>query len=390
METEKLYYADAFLTDFSARVLQCEPHKGNYLVTLDRTAFYPEGGGQPADSGTLGGAAVLDAHERDGVILHTCDRPLEPGADVTGQIDWARRFDHMQQHSGEHIISGILCEMFDCDNVGFHLGADTVTIDYNAVIPWEAALEAEARANAVIWEDRETEITFPSREELEHMSYRSKKALTGSVRIVTFPEADRCACCGTHVQRAGQVGLVKVLSCQKFREGVRIEILCGKRAVDYLSAVFEQDRAVGQRLSVKPVETLSAVERLEAELAAVKEELAAREQEAFTAIAREYAGAGDVLLFRASARPDSARRLADTLARECGGLAAVFAGQDGSGYLYALVRADGNAVAVKEMNARLRGRGGGRNGFAQGSVQAARAEIETFFREHPGLNAGES
>ncbi len=385
METEKLYYADAFMTDFSARVLSCEPDKGKYLVTLDRTAFYPEGGGQPADSGTLGGASVVDVHERGGVIVHTCDAPLEVGATVSGQIDWPRRFDHMQQHSGEHIISGILCEMFDCDNVGFHLGADAVTIDYNAVIPWEGLLEAEARANAVIWADKEAEITFPAPDELEQMTYRSKKALTGAVRIVTFPEADRCACCGTHVRRAGQVGLVKVISCQKFREGVRIEILCGKRAVDYLSAVFEQGRAVGQRLSVKPTETLPAVERLEAELAAVKEELAAREQEAYDALARERAGAGNVVLFRAPTRPDSARRLADTVAKQCGGLAAVFAGQDGAGYVYALVRADGAAFSVKDMNTALHGRGGGRGGFAQGSVQAARADIETFFREHPGL-----
>ena len=386
METEKLYYADAFLTDFSARVLDCEEHKGKYLVTLDRTAFYPEGGGQPADFGTLGGVAVVDVHERGGVIVHTCDAPLEVGATVSGQIDWPRRFDHMQQHSGEHIISGILCEMFECDNVGFHLGADTVTIDYNAVIPWEAVLEAEARANAVIWDDREAEITYPAPEELETMSYRSKKALTGSVRIVTFPDADRCACCGTHVRRAGQVGLVKVLSCQKFREGVRIEILCGKRAVDYLSAVFEQDRAVGQRLSVKPTETLSAVERLETELSAVREHAAALEQEVFEAIAREHAGAGDVLLFRAPTRPDSVRRLADTVARQCGGLAAAFAGDDASGYVYALVRADGQSFAVKDMNAALHGRGGGRNGFAQGSVQASRADIAAFFRQHPGLS----
>ena len=385
METEKLYYADAFLTEFDATVLECEPRKDAYLVTLNRTAFYPEGGGQPADTGILGGANVLDVHERGGAIIHMCDAPLNVGENVRGQIDWARRFDHMQQHSGEHIISGILCEMFECDNVGFHLGADTVTIDYNAVIPWEAALEAEARANAVIWENREAEITWPSPEELETMSYRSKKALSGDVRIVTFPEADRCACCGTHVKRAGQVGLVKVLSCQKFREGVRIEILCGKRAVDYLSAVFEQDKAVGQRLSVKPTETLSAVERLEAELSAVKEQSAALETELFEAIARERAGQGDVLLFRAPQRPDSVRRLADMVARECGGLAAAFAGEDGAGYVYALVRADGNAIAVKEMNAALRGRGGGRGGFAQGSVQASRADIEAFFREHPGL-----
>ena len=252
METEKLYYADAFMRTFTATVLTCEPGKGGYLVTLDRTAFYPEGGGQPADHGTLNGAAVTDVHEKDGVVVHTVEKAVEIGENVTGAIDWARRFDHMQQHSGEHILSGILCHDYHCDNVGFHLGADTVTIDYNADITWEQALAAERKANEVIWADAPVEITFPSPAELEELDYRSKKALTGQVRIVTFPAADCCACCGTHVLRAGQVGLVKVLSCQKLREGVRMEILCGGRALAYLGRVYDQARSVGQHLSVKP------------------------------------------------------------------------------------------------------------------------------------------
>ena len=230
METEKLYYTDPFLTTFTAKVLSCEAGKGGYLVTLDRTAFYPEGGGQPADHGTLGGIAVTDVHEKDGVVIHTVEKAVEIGENVTGRIDWARRFDHMQQHSGEHILSGILCRDYHCDNVGFHLGADTVTIDYNTDISWEEALAAEYQANQVIWADAPVEITYPSPAELEQLDYRSKKALTGKVRIVTFPEADCCACCGTHVLRAGQVGIIKVLSCQKFRSGVRMEILCGGRA----------------------------------------------------------------------------------------------------------------------------------------------------------------
>ena len=237
METEKLYYQDPFMQEFTATVLACEEAKNSFKVVLDRTAFYPEGGGQPADHGALGGAAVTDVHEKDGVIFHTCDQAVEIGETVTGRIDWARRFDHMQQHSGEHIISGILCTDYHCDNVGFHLGADVVTIDYNADISWEQALDAERKANEVIWADRAVDIKYPTPAELAALDYRSKKELTGKVRIVTFPEADCCACCGTHVLRAGQVGLIKVLSCQKFREGVRIELICGRRALNYLGAV---------------------------------------------------------------------------------------------------------------------------------------------------------
>lgn len=382
METEKLYYQDPFLREFTATVLACEEAKGAWKVVLDRTAFYPEGGGQPADHGVLDSVAVTDVHEKDGVVFHTCEKAVEIGRTVTGRIDWDRRFDHMQQHSGEHIISGILCAAYHCDNVGFHLGTDTVTIDYNADISWEQALDAERRANEVIWADRAAEIAYPSPEELAALDYRSKKELTGKVRIVTFPEADCCACCGTHVARAGQVGLVKVLSCQKFREGVRLEILCGGRALRCLGAVYDQAKAVGQRLSVKPQDTFAAVERLEAELADAKARAAALEEQVFAAMAAENEGRGDVVLFQPAMKGDSVRKLADAVAHRCGGLAAVFAG-DESRYAYALVRADGQDISalVKELNRSLHGRGGGRNGFAQGSVEARRAEIDCFFQQ---------
>ena len=385
METEKLYYTDPFLTTFTAKVLSCEAGKGGYLVTLDRTAFYPEGGGQPADHGTLGGIAVTDVHEKDGVVIHTVEKAVEIGENVTGSIDWARRFDHMQQHSGEHILSGILCHNYHCDNVGFHLGADTVTIDYNTDISWEEALAAEYQANQVIWADAPVEITYPSPAELEQLDYRSKKALTGKVRIVTFPEADCCACCGTHVLRAGQVGIIKVLSCQKFRSGVRMEILCGERAWRYLSGTYDQAHAVGQHLSVKPLEAAAAVERLTEELTAAKARMAELEGEVFSHKAHAYCGKGDVVLVEPPLRPDGVRRLADAVAKECGGLAAVFAGEDGR-YNYALVRADGADIAplVKSMNAALTGRGGGRSGFAQGSVQADADTIHAFFNNFAG------
>ena len=382
METEKLYYQDPYQTTFTARVLTCEPSKGGCLVTLDRTAFYPEGGGQPADHGVLGGVTVTDVHEKDGVIFHTCDKVVEPGSTVEGSIDWTRRFDHMQQHSGEHILSGLLCSLYDCSNVGFHLGADTVTIDYDRELTWEQVLEAERQANEAIWRDTPAEITFPAPDALAQLDYRSKKELTGQVRIVSFPDADCCACCGTHVRRAGEVGLIKVLSCQKFREGVRLEILCGQRAYRYLSRIYEQDHAVARLLSVKPQDAFAAVERQNAELTAAKLRMTEREDRLFALRAQSLAGRGDVLLLEPPMRPDGARKLADTAARAAGGLAAVFAGERDS-YVYALVHAGGADISplVKRLNSALSGRGGGRNGFAQGSVQADRSAILDFFHK---------
>ena len=382
METEKLYYEDPFLRQFTATVLSCEEAKGGFKVVLDRTAFYPEGGGQPADHGQLDGIAVTDVHEKGGVIFHTCEKEVEIGKTVSCSIDWARRFDHMQQHSGEHICSGMICEKFHCDNVGFHMGADMVTIDFNADISWDELMEIEAKANRYIYENHPIDIRFYRGEALAAVEYRSKKELEGDVRIVAFPGADCCACCGTHVMMSGQVGLVKFFSCQKFREGVRIEMLCGERALRALTASWEQNRMVSQMLSVKPEGTKDAVVRLQTELQNVKFQSARLEETVYASMAEKLAGAGDVLLIRPPMEPDAVRRLADAVSKTCGGRAAVFAGEDGGKYNYALVRADGGDISafVKSMNGALHGRGGGRNGFAQGSVETVKAEIEAFFQ----------
>ena len=380
MDTIKLYYENAYTQDFTAVVQSCEAVKNGFAVTLDRTAFYPEGGGQPADHGTLGEARVLDVHEKDGVVTHLCDRALSVGAEVGGRIDWARRFDHMQQHSGEHIISGLLCSTFHCDNVGFHMGADVVTIDYNAPITWEQALEVERRANAYIWADHPIRIWYPSAEELAALPYRSKKELTGAVRITEFPGADRCACCGTHVASSGQVGLLKLLSCQKFRDGVRLELLCGQRALDCLAAGWEQARQIGQALSVKPQSAFAAVSRLQEELLSLKEKAARLEEADFAHVAAQYRGAGSVLHIAEPLDGDGARRLCDAIAKAAGGRCAVFAGQDGD-YRYAVIESGGDLRQfIKDMNTALHGRGGGRDGFAQGSAACTAEEVRAFFQ----------
>lgn len=380
MDTVKLYYDNAYTQDFTAVVESCEAVKNGFAVTLDRTAFYPEGGGQPADHGTLGEARVLDVHEKDGIVTHLCDRALSVGAEVSGRIDWARRFDHMQQHSGEHIISGLLCSTFHCDNVGFHMGADVVTIDYNAPITWEQALEVERRANAYIWADHPIRIWYPSAEELAALPYRSKKELTGAVRITEFPGADRCACCGTHVTSSAQVGLLKLLSCQKFRDGVRLELLCGQRALDCLVSGWEQARQIGQALSVKPQSAFAAVSRLQEELLSLKEKATQLEEADFAHTAAQYRGAGSVLHITEPLDGDGARRLCDAIAKAAGGRCAVFAGRDGD-YRYAVIENGGDLRQfIKDMNTALHGRGGGRDGFAQGSAACTAEELRAFFQ----------
>ena len=380
--SEKLFYQDSFLQEFTCTVQSCEQDKAGWNVILDRTCFYPEGGGQPADHGILGGVTVLDVREKSGQIVHICDGALPVGASVTGCIDWERRFDHMQQHSGEHIVSGIICARYGCDNVGFHLGKDIVTIDFNHDISPDDLPAIEAQANAFIWSDTPINIRFLSGEALEQAEYRSKKFIPGEVRLVAFPGADCCACCGTHVNRAGQVGLVKLLSCQKFREGVRMELLCGKRALDYLSGIWEQNLAVSRALSAKPLQTSAAVERLQGELESIKLRCAALETADFARKAQEYAGKGDVVLFEGDMSADSVRRLCDAVLDTCCGRCAVFAGS-GNTYKYAVGTREGDIrPLVKELNSALNGRGGGKPNFAQGSVAADKAQIKVFFEKN--------
>jgi alanyl-tRNA synthetase len=259
------------------------------------------------------------------------------------------------------------------------LGKDIVTIDFTHDIAPTDLPSIEAQANAFIWSDTPINIRFLEGEALKQAEYRSKKFIPGLVRLVAFPGADCCACCGTHVERAGQVGLVKLLSCQKFREGVRMELLCGKRAFDYLSGTWEQNLAVSRALSAKPLQTHAAVERLKGELESVKLRAATLETADFARKGAEYAGKGDVVLFEGDMSSDSVRRLCDAVLDTCGGRCAVFAGEDGN-FKYAVGIRDGDIrPLVKELNGALNGRGGGKPNFAQGSVAAKEADIKAFF-----------
>lgn len=380
METIQLYYTDPYQTEFTAVVKEVREKKGAYLVRLSQTCFYPEGGGQPYDTGVLGGALVTEVHEKDDEIWHTVSKPLEVGAEVEGKINWKRRFDLMQQHSGEHILSGILHQMTGCDNVGFHLTTENVYVDFDKPMDRTLLREAELRANRFIWENHPVKIWYPDAAELAALEYRSKKELTGKVRIVSFPGADVCACCGTHVAASGAVGSVKILSVQNYKGGVRVEIVCGQRALETATLWMEQDQEIGRLLSVKPQQTVAAVKKLSDELSALRIRLAAMEEKAFADKADKLAGKGDVLLFEEGLTPDSVRKLCTLVMESCGGRCAVFSGNDADGYKYAIGQKDGDLrTIVKKMNSKLNGRGGGKPFFAQGSVMATKAEVETFF-----------
>ena len=382
VETERLYYENVYQKEFTAEVAECRQTENGYAVLLNRSAFYPEGGGQPCDLGTLGGVKVVDVQETDGELLHYVEKPLEVGSEVAGQIDWERRFDLMQQHSGEHIVSGLVHEAYGYDNVGFHMSEDVITVDFSGVLDEAQLREIEAKANQVVWKNEETEVFYPHKDALEKLPYRSKKELTGKVRLVRFPGADLCACCGLHVTRAGEIGMIRILTSEHFREGVRITMISGKRVLDYLNMVDGQNHQVSVRLSAKAGETGQAVERLWNENYRLKGQLLNMEKALCETEAKRFEGAGSVLLFHEGLDADGVRKMADAVMNTCAGVCAVFSGNPEDGYKYAVGEKDGDLRQfVKEMNAALNGRGGGKPFFAQGSVKASEEEIRKFFEQ---------
>jgi alanyl-tRNA synthetase len=378
--TRKLYYEDCHLAAFSAVVTGCEKSEKGFAVTLDATAFYPEGGGQACDLGTLGSACVLDVQERGEEVIHLCDTPLEPRSRVEGIIDYQRRFHLMQQHTGEHIVSGIIHRRYGYHNVGFHMGANFIEIDFDGVIPAEDLAEIEREANEALWKNLPVKCWYPGEEELPHVFYRTKKALPWPVRIVQVPGYDSCACCGVHVAHTGEVGLVKLFSVVGLRGGSRIEMACGAKALELLNRVYEQNKQVSQTFSAKIFETGWAAKRMNEALATEKFRLTGLQRRLFTITADSYVNHGAVLHFEEGLEPTAVRELADAISHRCGGRAAVFSGSDETGYSYCLAAREGDLRPFgKELNAALNGRGGGKPNFLQGSVKATRCEIEKFF-----------
>ncbi len=380
METKKRYYDDCHLQRFSARVVACGAVPEGYRIVLEETAFYPEGGGQACDLGTLGGARVLDVQQEAGTVVHLCDRPLPVGETVTGQIDASRRFDQMQQHSGEHIVSGIIHRRYGYANVGFHVGAEVMTIDFSGPVPPEALEEIEREANRVVWANLPVRGWYPTQQELERMAYRSKRQLEGAVRIVEIPGVDCCACCGVHVAATGEIGVIKLLSMVKFHSGVRLELVCGGRALEYVQSLYRQNRKIGQLLSAPMAQTAEAVEQLAARLEQQRERTVALRRQMLRATAARCAGLGDVLCLCPEADGGLLQELTQRMAECCGGAAAGFCATPG-GQRFCLFDPEGKLG--KQLLSRLHGRGGGRDGWVHGSVQATWEAVLTFFvREH--------
>ena len=379
--TEKLFYLDSHLFEFEAEVLSCREAKRGWEIVLDRTAFFPEGGGQPYDTGSIGPVRVLEVHEREGEILHLCDRELAPGTYACA-VDGEQRLRRMQNHSGEHVFSGLTHRQYGAENVGFHMAADCMTIDFDKELTWEQLSQIEYEANLVVRANLPVRTRFPSPEELAALEYRSKKELAGAVRIVEIPGVDRCACCAPHVNTTGEIGLVKLLTAERHRGGVRLTLLCGMDAIDDYRRKQDSAAAISALLSAKRDEIAPAVERvLEAE-AKLKERASILGMRYAALRAEAVAPTGEhICLFDEALSEAAGRELVNRLTEKTAGAAALFLAEgEGWRYIIGSRTLDLRALAG-EINAGVKGRGGGRSEMIQGSASASAAEIESFFKD---------
>ncbi len=378
--TQKLYDQDAYLCEFFATVLSCEAGKEGYVITLDKTAFFPEEGGQGADHGILSEASVLYAYIKDGIVFHITDKPLKVGETVAGKIDWVRRFRHMQHHTGEHILSGTLHRLYGAENVGFHL-YNEVTLDTDIPLDEKKIEEVERAANEAVFSNLSVTAEYPEASLLPTLTYRAKLALSEGVRIVSIEGVDACACCAPHVRSTGEVGLIKIVDFMKYKGGTRLFIRCGRDALsDYREKQALAD-ALCRRFSAKGDKLYAALDSHFAECEEKKAEIARLENALREARLSHLSKVKGILpLFYPDLSAGQLRKYAEEAATLCD-IAAVFT-KDGEGYRYCLSSQKEDVRPIdKRLHERLGGRGGGRSESTAGSLPSREEEIRCVLAE---------
>lgn len=376
--TQKLYYENQYIKEFTSTVVSCTEGKRGFEVILNKTAFFPEGGGQPGDTGFIGNSEVIDTVESGEDVVHICREAVS--GEVECRLDFEKRFSNMQEHTGEHIFSGIIHAMCGCDNVGFHMGEHNVTVDFNCAVTQEQLDEAERLSNEAIYKNIPVEAIYPTDDELCSYDYRSKKEIKGQVRLTRIGDVDLCACCGTHVAFTGEVGIIKVISVMNHKSGVRVTLQIGRKALaDYREKNISVHE-ISALLKAKTEEITPAVERIMAQLQEARYKYSLLKKEIFAVKAAD-ASSEKFIAFDDGGEAEDARIFSDMLAEKCG-IAAVFSGNDENGYKYAITSRTEDVRAIgKELNSVCNGRGGGKPDMVQGSVAAKRIEIENFWNK---------
>lgn len=380
MSTEKIYEMRGDVYTLDACVTSCEKIENGFEIILDKTIFFPGGGGQEADSGTLGGVRVLAMSERGDDVIHLLPTPLEVGQAVECRLDAPIRLRRMQNHGGEHIVSGIVNRKYGFNNVGFHMGEDDITIDFDGVLDRGQLQEVEMLANLAITEDRPIGVSFPSPDQLAALDYRSKKELSGRVRIVEIEGFDRCACCAPHLPRTGMVGIIKILDFIHYKGGIRVHLLCGLDALEDYHRRYTATAEISTLLSAPQSDIAAAVTRLHEENGQLRGEIGELRRRLLTLRADSVSATeGNICIFE-DADANGLRYLANICAEKCGGVCAVFSGDDQNGYKYIIAsRTQNLRELVPVINQVLSARGGGSPQMIQGSCTATKKKIEEFF-----------
>ena len=382
MKTVKLYDSDSYLCEFNAQVTDCIKKDDGYLIVLDKTAFFPEGGGQKADTGVIDGISVSDVQLENGVIFHKTLSPVEKGKSVSCGIDWDLRFRRMQNHSGEHIFSGLAHNIYGCENVGFHLG-DEITVDFDKELNEAEIKNIERLSNKAIYKNVGITAEYPDEEALKTLNYRSKLELTEDIRIVTVDGIDVCACCAPHVSKSGEIGILKVLGFMRHRGGVRIFIKCGYDAFEDYGIKQQNLSEIAAALCAKQNEAAEAFSKFAKENAELKQKLSRLNRELSQLKAQNMGCSdGNLLIFEEGLDMPSLRRVVLEGAKNAGKLCAGFSGNDNDGYIYVIASQKIPLREIsKKLNSSLSGKGGGSEELIQGSIKATREETEKFFNE---------
>ena len=373
---EKLYHSHPYLKEFVARVTSCTKSGELYDIELENTAFYPESGGQPCDIGFIDSSEVVNVYEDGDRVVHVCTLPLEVGQEYEATIHWLRRFDHMQHHTAEHIISGIILKLHGADNVGFSVSDRHVTLDFNVELNKDDIIQIEDLANEAVFKNLPINVNYFDNS--PDFSYRSKRELSGTIRIISVDDYDVCACCGTHLATTGEVGLIKIESFQKYKSGSRLYLLCGDRALKDYRAKDENVSEISSLLSCKPYETAEYVKKLHEERDVLRNELLSAKFAIIDMRTEKLEPTEKRLVFEENISSDEMKKYITNLSEKTDTIA-VFSGNDTDGYRYMLTSQTLDLPSfVKNMNDALDGKGGGK-GVAGGQVNASKQAIESFF-----------
>lgn len=364
--TEKIYLNDSYCKEFSATVMSCEKKDAGYEVVLDKTAFFPEGGGQSADCGTIDAIEVSDVQEKNGIVVHTTNAEISVGKEVSCIIDWELRFSRMQSHSGEHILSGVAHSLFDCTNVGFHMSDRLMTVDLDKVLSAEDLGKIELLSNKAIYRNLEIKAINPTKEELETMDFRSKIELSDDARIVVIGDVDTCACCAPHVSRTGEIGIIKIVNAYSYKQGTRIEMIAGINALSDYAALNSGNKELMALLSASRFSVNEAVAKQNEQLVALKSQNVQMSKR-LALLELKPVNVGDsAYAICENLTYDELRHCANSL-QEQGTNTCILLSSADEGYIYVVAsKVRDVREIVKVLNEKFSGKGGGKPDYAQG------------------------